>query len=243
MSAAPLVSVIIPIYNGARFIADALASVRAQNYAPLEILILDDGSTDETAQIAQRQADVRYIALEHRGLAATRQHGIQTARGEFIAFLDVDDLWSHDKLARQIMLLHENPATLIVNGYTQLLRLVDARASEWRFEKWGEPILAFSFGSALFRRKVFTLVGALDDTQLMAEDLDWFLRAREKNAPLLLHTDVTQFYRRHTRNMSNNINLGKQQLLRMLQKSLTRRGAYSESNGMPLPALSLDGQE
>lgn len=239
MNAQPFVSVIIPVYNGAEFLLDALASIRAQNYAPLEILVMDDGSTDNTKEIAQAQTDVLYFALEHRGAPATRRRGVDAARGELIAFLDVDDLWSKNKLARQVVLLNENPNVAIVNGYTQLLRLVDANASEWKFEVWGTPQLAFSFGSALFRRTVFEIVSSFDDAQSMTDDLDWFSHAREKNVPMLIHADVMQFYRRHTRNMTNNVDLGKQQLLQMLKKSLARREANAQASGSALPDLDI----
>ncbi len=140
MTAAPLVSVIIPVWNGARFLPEALASIQVQNYTPLEILVIDDGSTDETAQIATRsEYNIRYLAFPHRGLVPTRLAGITAARGEFIAFLDVDDLWSATKLQTQLALLRENPNLMIVNGYTQLMRLVHANAETMRFETGANP--------------------------------------------------------------------------------------------------------
>ncbi len=101
MSAQPFVSVIIPVYNGADFLLDALTSIRAQNDAPLEILVRADGSTDNTGALAKQQNDVVYHVLDHRGLPATRQRGVDAARGELVAVLDVDDIWSKNKLARR----------------------------------------------------------------------------------------------------------------------------------------------
>ncbi len=238
MTAAPLVSVIIPVWNGARFLPEALASIQVQNYTPLEILVIDDGSTDETAQIATRsEYNIRYLAFPHRGLVPTRLAGITAARGEFIAFLDVDDLWSATKLQTQLALLRENPNLMIVNGYTQLMRLVHANAETMRFENWGEPVLAPSFGSALFRLPILEQLDLLNGAQNPRHDLDWFMPARERAVPMLIHSDVVQYYRRHSNNMSNENSRDKRVVLQMLKDSLVRRSKLG-LEGVSLPPLN-----
>lgn len=235
MSDTPLVSVVVPVWNGARFLTDAVASIRAQHYAPLEIVIADDGSTDGTAEIATRpELNLVHLALPHRGLAATRLAGIERARGELIAFLDVDDLWHASKLAVQIELLKKNPETMIVNGYTQLMRLADA--ATMRFENWGEPVLAPSFGSALFRREGLDALRMGEAVTAHSLDADWLLLARERGIPFLIHHDVVQFYRRHGTNMSNQLYLRGASQLKMLQESLARRKALGKE-GQELPPL------
>lgn len=236
MNASPFVSVVVPVWNGARFLSDAVASLRAQNYTPLEIIIADDGSTDATAEIATRpELNLVHLPLPHRGQAATRLAGIERARGELIAFLDADDLWHASKLAVQIELLHKHPETMIVNGYTQLVRLVDP--TKMQFENWGPPVLASSFGSALFRREgldALRIDEAITDPTL---DADWLLLARERSIPFLIHSEVVQYYRRHEDNMTNAQDQRGASQLKMLHESLARRKALGKE-GQELPPLN-----
>ncbi len=236
MSFPPRVSVVMPVWNGARFLSDALGSIRAQNYEPLEIILVDDGSTDESAAIGE-QHGVRVLRLPHRGLTPTRLSGIEAARGEVLAFLDCDDVWAENKLNVQLKLLAKNSDTMIVNGYTQLLRMTNDETL--RFEKWGEPVLAPSFGSALFRREALERLGLINAKNSADLDLDWFMPARELGISMLIHDDIVQYYRRHDKNMTNDQRLGKQSLLMMLYHSLERRKELG-LQGKPLPTLRRD---
>jgi glycosyltransferase involved in cell wall biosynthesis len=237
MNDAPLVSVIIPVWNGAEFLPDALSSILEQRYRPIEILVVDDGSTDDTAKVAaQYQNQIRYIALPHQGLPATRNRGLEHAQGELIAFLDVDDLWVDSKLELQIAHLNKNPSVLVVLGHTQLMRLVGPDSDVRHFEAWGTPTLALSFGAALIRRNVFEQIGGLDQALWGSEDLDWFMRVREHGIQMQIHPEVVQFYRRHTKNMTNDQDMSKQDVLKMLKHSLARRSTQ-EGQAESLPAL------
>lgn len=242
MNDSPLVSVIIPVWNGAEFLPDAIASILAQSYRPLEILVADDGSTDNTPEVAaQYGPQIRYFAFSHAGLAETRNRGLERAQGDLIAFLDVDDLWSETKLQQQVRLLQDNPHILLVNGYTQLLRVVETHPLR-RFEPWGAPTLAFSFGSALLRRELVQQVGPVDARHHMSEDVDWFLRVRERGIPMLVHLDVVQYYRRHEKNMTNDQELSKRNLLFSLKDSLKRRSQH-DTQGVSLAPLTLEDKE
>jgi len=107
---APLISVIVPVWNGARFLAESLDSILAQQHRPLEILVVDDGSEDDSASIAERYGEpVRVLRQSHRGPAAARNTGITAARGELLAFNDCDDLWLPQKLMRQLEFLTARP--------------------------------------------------------------------------------------------------------------------------------------
>jgi glycosyltransferase involved in cell wall biosynthesis len=113
-------SVIIPVYNGERFLAEALQSVLAQTLPPDEVIVVDDGSNDRTAQIvaeaaAQAAVSFQYVYQANQGSAAARSHGVRLARSELIAFQDADDLWSADKLAIQVALLRRHPQACAVN--------------------------------------------------------------------------------------------------------------------------------
>src|SRR5262245_16845767 len=106
----PEVSVIIPSYNSARYLTDAVSSVLGQTFLDFEVLIIDDGSTDDTAAVISRYGErVGYIRQLNAGVAAARNRGIKESRGRYVAFLDADDTWHQDKLETQVRALRENP--------------------------------------------------------------------------------------------------------------------------------------
>jgi glycosyltransferase involved in cell wall biosynthesis len=94
--------VIIPVFNGEKYLAEAIESILAQCYSPIEIIIVDDGSTDNTPAIAKQYESIRYLSQTHGGISAALNNGITISKGNFYAFLDADDLWMPDKLTLQI---------------------------------------------------------------------------------------------------------------------------------------------
>jgi glycosyltransferase involved in cell wall biosynthesis len=238
------VSVIIPVYNGEAFLKEAFESIRQQEYELLEIIIVDDGSTDKTKEIAASfEKEVRYIYQPNSGLPATRNRGVKMARGDVIAFLDVDDLWSKDKIRLQIALLRNSPSAEIVLGYTQIMTLTGIIDGIHVFKEWGAPVLAMSVGGAVFRKSVFDKIGLFDEIQRYCDDWDWFMRAREFNIEMVVHKEVVQLYRRHDQNMTNQQSLGNQYFIRMLKKSLDRRRQENCGQAESLPRLSCVGEE
>ena len=122
MTAADRVSVVIPVHNGERYLAEAIQSVLDQTHAPLECLVIDDGSTDATQAVVAGFGDcVSYVRRARGGVSAARNHGLRLARGELIAFLDHDDVWLADRLARQLSTFAEQSPTLVLCG----VQLVD----------------------------------------------------------------------------------------------------------------------
>lgn len=111
---APRVSVLIPTYNCARFLGQAIDSVLAQTFQDFEILVVDDGSTDDTAQVVARYPRVRYIRREHCGVSASRNAAVAAATGEIVVFLDADDFWLPEKLEKQVAYLDENPNCMLI---------------------------------------------------------------------------------------------------------------------------------
>lgn len=174
------ISCIVPVYNGERFLAEALESILAQTLPPREIIIVDDGSTDRTAEVAAAYGDhVIYRRQENAGPASARNHGVGIAKGDFLSFLDADDLWHVDKLARQMQVLAQNPTagfcvTYLQNFWTEELADERERLRDHRFAK---PMPGYVCQCLLARRSAFDLVGLFDDTKCQGEDTDWFLRA------------------------------------------------------------------
>lgn len=201
----PLLSVIMPVYNGEAFLAEAIRHVLAQQYHPLEFIVVDDGSTDDTADIAAVFSDhIRYVRQPNQGPAAARNRGIEIAQGEFLAFLDVDDLWGDSILHRLVGYLEAHPEVGIAQGLIQQMHLVrtNSKSHPKIFMPVSEPYQFINIGSAVYRKTVFDKVGLFDPDLRDNEDTDWFVRAWEHNVPKAVLPEVVMFYRKHDCNMT-----------------------------------------
>jgi hypothetical protein len=221
--ARPLVSVIIPVLNGERFIRDVVENVLAQDYPALELIIVDDGSTDRTAEIISRLPyDIRYLPQDNAGPASARNRGIREASGEFIAFLDVDDLWPANNLTRLVDEILLDPTLDVVHGYGQEM----TESSDYQY--LGNPAEDddYHVSSAVYRKSIFAKVGLFDATLLFGEDNDWFARANESNAKIRRVEEVTLLIRRgHGQNMTAGKSLVELGTLKIFKKKLERKRA------------------
>jgi len=232
----PLISVIIPVYNGARFIREALDSIAAQNYPAMELLVVDDGSIDDTAGIIEAFArtsrlPVHYQRQENLGPAAARNRGIAAAAGQIIAFQDADDIWMSNKLALQMSLLESSPVVDIVLGSVQFFRKIYQPDLGELSEEWMEPRSLLVFQAALCRRTVFDKVGLLNEALRTGEDMDWFIRAREAGVSIQIHTDLVLKYRRHEHNLTKKSLGNPNEMLGLLKQSLVRKRMENKRNG------------
>lgn len=215
-----LISVIIPVHNGAEFLPDAIASVRAQGYSSLEIIVVDDGSTDRTAQVVQTLGEsIHYLYQQNQGPAAARNAGVAAARGELITFLDADDLWPADKLALQLPALAAAPHAVLVWGYTQICPYKPITATIPPIEPNWMPLL----GSVLCRREVFQQVGLFEPTLRYGEDVDWFIRIREQQVVVEKMSAISLFYRLRIGSMTYGKVLAELGLFETIRRSLQRR--------------------
>lgn len=236
MSEIPRVSAVISCYNGAEYVAEAIASIRRQTVPVSEIVVIDDGSTDDSAAVIEslRGEDLRYYAQPNQGLPSARNAGLDRCCGDVITFLDQDGLWSDDKTEVQLALLADNPGLGIVVGYVQKFRKVSGQQKAAKFEPYDAPAPALSMNGAAIRREVFETVGRFDPRQRYCEDWDWYMRARELGIDIRIHERVVHYHRRHEHNMTNNVEVGNQQTLLMLKKSLQRRrGQHGEARSLP----------
>lgn len=235
---ARLVSVVIPVYNGEPYLVEAIESVLNQDYRPLEVIVVNDGSTDNTEAVARRyDKDIMYVRQERRGPAAARNRGLHISRGEVIGFLDADDLWSEDKLSLQLECLAENPSLEIVLGLSQRMRSRTGEKSKPNFEAWHDPFVAPLLGAAVFKKAVFDRIGLFDETLHFGEDVDWFMRAREQGISMMIIEQVTHFYRIHESNMTLQAATRDSHLMRALKKSLDRRRREGSGQVAPFPKL------
>ena len=219
----PLVSVIIPVYNGESFIESVLHHVVSQNYPAMEIIVVDDGSNDATGDIVNRlDMDIRYFRQDNQGPASARNRGLKDASGEYIFFLDVDDYWPGNNIHSLIEKIHADEKLDVVRGYAQLV-IEDPKQGGLTFD--GNPKESFAdyIGAAIYRKTVFGKVGLFDPTLLFGEDSDWFVRARERRIPMKRIEDTTLFVRRHGGNMTRGKNLVELNVLHVFKKALDRR--------------------
>ena len=179
----PLVSCVVPVFNGEPFLAEALESILAQTYRPIEIIVADDGSTDGTRGIAQAFGEqIRFETQPTAGPAETRNLGIRAARGELIAFLDADDLWYPEKLWRQIASLRERPEREACVTHVQLFWTPDLEAErqQYRDHPRAQPVPGYASTTLLARRRAFDKVGLFNRELWFSDATEWFIRAREQ---------------------------------------------------------------
>jgi glycosyltransferase involved in cell wall biosynthesis len=221
----------MPVHNGERYLAEALASIHAQGHSPLEIVVVDDGSTDGSAAIAARDKAVRLIRnARSAGAAVARNQALAAAKGTLVAFLDCDDLWPHDKLARQRARLAADPAVDAVFG---TIAMVGEDNRVLRQPKDGVPFITVQLGTMLARRSAFDRIGRLDERHTVAEDLDWTLRLREAGIPFAVLDAVTLIYRRHRDNITRDLAQVRNHTLDVLRDSLARRRAARRRGDLP----------
>jgi glycosyltransferase involved in cell wall biosynthesis len=176
-----MVSVIITTYNRRSFLKAAVLSVLVQDHKDKEIIIVDDGSTDDSLKELEG-LPVQYIWKENGGISSARNKGIEVARGDFIAFLDVDDLWKKKKLSTQMAMMSENGYEIsytdeiwIRNGEHLNQKSIHKKYSGFIFEKC-LPLCIISPSSVLMKRSVFDVVGLFDESMIVCEDYDMWLR-------------------------------------------------------------------
>jgi glycosyltransferase involved in cell wall biosynthesis len=225
------VSVIIPAYNGDRYIGEAINSILAQTYDNYEIIVVDDGSTDNTAQVIQQYGEqIQYFSQTNQGVAASRNLGLNAAKGEYIAFLDQDDLFLPQKLLDQVTLLEENPSLGIANSGWQIVDQqgqVKAAVEPW--EKIPQLNLAdliiwkpVFLGAMLFRYSWLKRSGGFDTTLEQTPDVDLVLRLAALGCAAAWVKQTTVKYRQHDGNASNNVLLQAQELDQILARFFTQ---------------------
>jgi glycosyltransferase involved in cell wall biosynthesis len=176
--------------------------VLAQTFHPLEIIVVDDGSTDRTASIAEQFGQpVICHRRTHGGIAASRNFGISVARGNWLAFLDADDLWTPDKLERQLAAAEKDEALeIIFGGVRQFVSPELSREDQLRLAAPQTTSAAPHVGTMLARRAVFGRVGLFDETLKVAEFIEWFARVQDAGARMTTLPEIVLQRRRHPAN-------------------------------------------
>jgi glycosyltransferase involved in cell wall biosynthesis len=223
---APVVSCIIPVLDGERYLGAALESVLTQTYGAVEVIVADDGSTDGTPEVARAFGSrVRYLHQANAGHAAARNLGLAAAGGAFVAFLDADDLWHADKLARQMARFAARPELGLSVTHVRNFWSPDAPPPDGGIPPQVlDPVPGYRSVTLLARRRIFETVGPFDPALRHGTDPAWFLRAAEHGVVMELHPDVLVFRRLHAGNRSRRLaESSRREYLRILKASLDRR--------------------
>ena len=223
------VSCIIPCYNAERFLGEAIESVIAQTLCPAEIIVIDDGSTDGSAAVAARYADrVEYLRQENAGPAAARNRGVELTHGNYVAFLDADDLWHPEKLERQAARFAARPELEACVTHLTAFWEVEVRHEQEALQghaRTRSSLPGYVMQTMLARRSAFAKAGLLNPALRFGEDTEWFIRARDEGVVLEMMPDVLVFRRFHANNLtrSRGNKALKSGILEMVQSSLERR--------------------
>ena len=228
-----LISVIIPVYNGERYLAEAINSVLNQNYQPIEIIVIDDGSTDKTSKIVKSfGAKVKYFCQNNSGSATARNYGISIANGDFLAFLDADDLWVENKLTLQIEIFNNDSEVDIVFGKVQQFFSPELDENIKRQIYCNPDLMTGYIPSAMLVKKdSFWRVGEFESKWKQSEFADWYVRSTELKLKIINLPDLVTKRRLHK--MNKGLQQGKElniEYVRMLKASLDRRRGTTKTN-------------
>lgn len=224
----PKVSVVIPAYNAMAYLPETVESVLRQTFTDYEVLIVDDGSSDQILSWVSQVTDprVKLISQQNQGVSVARNTGIAQAQGEYVAFLDADDLWEPTKLEKQVRCLEDNPAVGLVYTWTALI------------DQWGKPTsrvwishiegnvweqivvedMISNGSSPMVRRSCFETAGVFDPNLISSEDRDMWTRIAARY-PFAVVKEILTFYRRHPGNTTNKRQKMIQDLRQVIEKT------------------------
>jgi glycosyltransferase involved in cell wall biosynthesis len=221
-----LVSVVMPAFEEEAFIAEALRSVLAQTYHPVEVIVVDDGSGDRTAELAESH-DVVVLRRPHLGASAARNAGLAVASGEYWTIFDADDVMPPERLARQVDYLEAHPELGLVLGLTEAFVSPGEPRPPHYNPVWDNGPFPACAGTMLARRTILDVVGPFDETLALAYDVDWLARAKDAGVSAGQVDHVSLRYRIHGGNSSADAPAVRLAMLGLLRTSVVRRRAAS----------------
>lgn len=218
------VSVVIPAFNAERFIREAIESVLAQTHPPSEVVVVDDGSVDDTAAVAAAFPGVVVQTIPRSGVSVARNLGVASTRGEFVAFLDADDYWRPEKLMLQVQLASREPTAGVIMA-RQSYRFEGAIPAWFRGPRDGSSEPGFQPSNWMVRRTTWELVGGFSEGMTHSEDTDWLARARDLGVTITMVDEPLVTHRIHDRNASGMAHEVRHGVLSALRGSVQRKRA------------------
>lgn len=222
------ISVVMPLYNAERYVGAALESIFAQTLAPIEIVVLDDGSTDDSAAVVQRFLPrLHYLWQPQSGGAAALNAAIQATQGDWIAILDADDLWLPDKLAVQSAAVAADPTLALLFGHVEQFYSPDCKAARQTIPP-PEVFVGHIPSAMLVRRTVFDQIGYFDTSWQTGYFLEWFLRTKNLQMKMQTLSTVVTKRRLHDTNLGRRKRDQQVEYIQVLKRNL----AWQQSQGI-----------
>lgn len=223
MDSFPKISVIIPSFNNAEFLQEALDSVYAQNYLNIEIIVVDDGSTDGTKDVDFID-EIKFYSIPHSGAAVARNFGVKQSTGDLLAFLDADDLWPLDKLHTQVQgLIQKNLDAM----FTNITQFVDTKAINLKIKDPNKVMQGLCASTMLIRRDIFLKIGWFNTQYKIGEFIEWFIRAKQQKLKFSVIEHLLSKRRIHGNNTSSRCKAHKNDYLKMLYEGLKYRDTHA----------------
>ncbi|MEO0926284.1 MAG: glycosyltransferase family A protein [Cyanobacteria bacterium J06643_13] len=220
----PLISVIIPVYNCEQYLAAAVESVLGQTYQTIEVIVIDDGSSDRSGAVAQSFGKaIVYHKIDHSGGATALNHGVDLSQGEYLAFLDADDLWVEDKLTWQMAALSQDSELEAVFGQVEqfISPEIDLNTTNLTIQTKVSP--AYHKDTLLIRRQSFEQIGRFNAQFQLVDFIEWYLRATEQGLNSLMLPQILAKRRLHQTNTTLRLPQYRVEYARVLKASLDRR--------------------
>ncbi|MEP3857058.1 glycosyltransferase family A protein [uncultured Porticoccus sp.] len=204
---APLIDIIIPVYNGERFVCEAIDSACKQTHQNIRIIVVNDGSTDGSREkilaLTGQLPNLVFVDRPHCGVSATLNTALEHTEADWLAFLDCDDLWATNKLQVQLAVLTADQSLDIC--FTKLQEFDDESAFNTTYRARPEPLAGINKTSMLCRRSLFDRVGGFNEALQMGDFIEWFNRCKTHNVKHVVLPDVLAFRRIHDNNMTNGV--------------------------------------
>lgn len=204
---------------------EAIDSIMAQSYRPVEAIVVDDGSNDGTATVVRSYGHkINYLWQTNAGPAAARNRGISLAKGEYIAFLDADDLWHPEKLDRQAARFKACSEIELCLTHLKTFQMREPSVSSLPDEDLVTVITPYTLSSVLVRRSLIDKLGKFNEYLLLGEDTDWFIRAVNHDAVIEIIPEPLVFKRLHSNNLTRDFNtVSKYELLKRVKNALDQK--------------------
>jgi len=220
-----LVSVIIPVFNGDRYLAEAIDSVFAQTYKPIEIIVINDGSKDKSADVVKNYGcRICYAEQENGGTSLARNHGIKISTGEFVAFLDADDLWLEEKIDLQMQLLQKN--SILDGVFGQVQQFISPELDDSIKAKIHCPnrqMVGTIPSTLLIKKSAFKKIGDFNSSYAIGEFIDWYARAMDAKLQITNISSLVTLRRLHSNNKGITLTPQINDYTKLLKAILDRR--------------------
>jgi glycosyltransferase involved in cell wall biosynthesis len=222
------ISVILPLYNGAPYLSDCLNSIASQTRPPFEVIVVDDGSTDDGKGIVDQFNSVRYFRIDHGGVAAARNFGLTQATGNWIAFIDQDDFWTPESLESRMSF---GISSKIIIGKQQWFLDGLESLPPWVKKHQVDDVLdGYLLGCALIHRDLFEQFSVFDTSLRFCSDFDWFFRLKDAGVIFYQVDKIVLHKRIHSMNESRHADLSLKELSIALHRSIQRKRTASVAN-------------